>query len=110
MNLDGGSLPTGGTDDNTEDSVTPVEVTVTDASSVTPIKKPSLGRSHRIGGSRPSGLQRHLKRESIQQGDNVSMTTDVADKDAAAVAAANLRRSSEIGRFGVTLKDTPTRE
>ena len=38
------------------------------------------------------------------------MTTDVADKDAAAVAAANLRRSSEIGRFGVTLKDAPTRE
>jgi hypothetical protein len=99
-------LPVGGTDDNTEDSVTPVEVTVTDASSVTPIKKPSLGRSHRIGGSRPTGLQRHLKRDSIQQGDSASMTTDVADKD----AAASLRGSSSSGRFGVTLMDGPTRE
>jgi hypothetical protein len=108
--LDGGSLPVGGADENAEDGVTPVEVTVTDASSATPIKKPSLGRSHRIGGSRPTGLQRHLKRDSVQQGDSGSMTTDVADKDAAAVAAANLRGSSSGGRFGVTLVDGPTRE
>ena len=71
-----------------------------------------MGRSHRIGGAR-IGLQRHLKRESIQQGvggvgENVTVSVD-GDRDAATVAK-NDKRSSDGARFGVTLTDGPARE
>ena len=105
VSLDGGALPVGGADDSitTGDTTAaaPVEVTVSDESGVPigepPIKKPSLGRSHRIGG-RPTGLQRHIKRESIQQGESPNVEGD---------AGVN-QRSSEGGRFAVTLTDRPT--
>lgn len=109
--LDGG-LPAGGVDDSVAltDKSGPVEVTVTDAIAPTPNdgsprKKPSLGRSNRIGVSRPVGLQRHFKRESVQQGDVGLPSSEIRDKDAAAVAA-NARRSLDAGKLiGVTLTD-----
>ena len=102
ISLDGGALPAGGADDTitTTDTAVPaaVEVTVTDESVAptgeSPMKKPSLGRSHRIGG-RPTGLQRHIKRESVQQGESPTAEDDTGVK----------RRSSEGGRFAVTLTD-----
>jgi hypothetical protein len=109
MTLDGG-LPAGGSDDVELTNQTPVEVTVTDESASTGeiSKKPSLGRSHRVGGGARVGLQRHLKRESLQQGDTTS-GVDVNDKDAVAVAA-NVRRSLDGKPLGVTLSDVPVRE
>lgn len=102
--MDGGALPVGGADDTitTTDTAAAapaaVEVTVTDESTVpigeAPMKKPSLGRSHRIGG-RPTGLQRHIKRESVQQGESPTTEGDTGFK----------RGSSESGRFAVTLTD-----
>lgn len=115
ISLDGG-LPAGGVDETPQpvvDKSSAVEVTVTDESQSfgSPVAKtPSLGRTHRIGGPRAVGLQRHVKRESLQQGQMVRPVGDVQDKDAAAVAA-NTRVSGDAGRhFGVTLTDGPTRE
>ena len=95
-------MPAGGADDTiTSTDIAAVEVNVTDESAVpgeeSPMKKPSLGRSHRIGG-RPTGLQRHIKRESLQQGESPTSEVDNAGK----------RGSSEGGRFAITLKDGPT--
>jgi hypothetical protein len=114
LSLDGG-LPPGGADDSVPptDISGPIEVTVTDAvtaspSDGTPRKKPSLGRSSRFGVNRPVGLQRHFKRESVQQGDASLPASEIPDKDAAAVAA-NTRRSMDAGKLiGVTLTDGPT--
>lgn len=112
ISLDGG-LPPGGVDDApSADRPGPVEVSITRDSGEgvveLPNKKPSLGRSHRVAGSRP-GLQRHLKRDSLQQGSG-TVAGDVTDKDAAAVAA-NVRRSFEGDRGGgVTLMDGPARQ
>lgn len=108
MTLDGG-LPAGGSDDVELTNHTSVEVTVTDESASTGemTKKPSLGRSHRVGGARV-GLQRHLKRESLQQGETTPVA-DVNDKDAVAVAA-NVRRSLDGKPLGVTLSDVPVPE
>ena len=118
ISLDGG-LPAGGVDEPSQpvvDKAATVEVTVTDEShgfgggEPPVVKTPSLGRTNRIGGARVVGLQRHVKRESLQQGQMVRPTGDVEDKDAAAVAA-NTRGSGDGGRpFGVTLTDGPTRE
>jgi hypothetical protein len=106
LSLDGG-LPAGGSDDPVVTDSAPVEVTVTDESAPTPTKKPSLGRSYPIRSSRPVGLQRHLKRESIQQ--DTTTTATEQDKDAVAVAA-NVRRSLEDKRpVGFTLTDGPAR-
>jgi hypothetical protein len=78
-------------------SVPPIEVIGSDdvppSIGEMPVKKPSLGRTHRIG--RPVGLQRHFKRESVTAGE----PSDVQDSDAVAVAA-NVHR-------GVTLTDGP---
>jgi hypothetical protein len=119
INLDGG-LPAGGVDEPAQpvaDKAPAVEVTVADESQgfggggqPPVVKTPSLGRTHRIGATRAVGLQRHVKRESLQQGQMVRSTGDVEDKDAAAVAA-NARVSGDGARpFGVTLTDGPTRE
>ena len=118
ISLDGG-LPAGGVDEPSQpvvDKAATVEVTVTDEShgfgggEPPVVKTPSLGRTNRIGGARVVGLQRHVKRESLQQGQMVRPTGDVGDKDAAAVAA-NTRGSGDGARpFGVTLTDGPTRE
>jgi hypothetical protein len=114
LSLDGG-LPAGGSNDvQPTDKPGSVEVTPTDESVArigeSPTKKPSLGRTTRVGASRPVGLQRHLKRESVQQPEPATTSTGVQDKDAAA-AAANVGRNSESGRpFGVTLTDGPVRE
>jgi hypothetical protein len=107
LSLDGG-LPAGGSDEPVAVDSAPVEVTVTDESAnPTPTKKPSLGRSYPIRSSRPVGLQRHLKRESVAQ-DTAPVATE-QDKDAVAVAA-NVRRSLEDKRpVGVTLRDGPAR-
>ena len=118
LQLDGTTLPSGGDDEVAKTAATTgstpahVEVTVTDESTPvalppgeSPIKKPSLGRSHRIGGRPVGGLQRHLKRESVQA---TEMSGDVQDKDAAAVAA-NTRMGSDGARYSVTLTDGPTR-
>jgi len=107
--LDSG-LPAGGQDEQESTEKTgSVEVTVTDETQPAVgdvVKKPSLGRTTRISAGRV-GLQRHLKRESVQQ---VDPTAVAADKDAAAVAA-SVRRSLEEGRpVGVTLTDGPPRE
>jgi len=117
ISLDGG-LPAGGVDDTSQpvvDKSPAVEVTVTDESQgfgggePPVVKTPSLGRTHRIGGARTGGLQRHVKRESLQQGLTGRPVGDVQDKDAAAVAA-NTRVSGDAVRpFGVTLTDGPTR-
>jgi len=111
--LDGG-LPAGGDDEPAVTTETaPVDVVVTDESVVAPlpgeqvIKKPSLGRSHRIGGRPVGGLQRHIKRESVQAAE-VS-AEGVQDKDAAAVAA-NTRKGSDGARYSVTLTDGPVRD
>ena len=103
ISLDGGALPVGGADDTVTTTDTAaaapaaVEVTVTDESTVSigesPMKKPSLGRSHRIGG-RPTGLQRHIKRESIQQGESPTAEGDTG-----------VKRGSSDGRYAVTLTD-----
>jgi hypothetical protein len=110
LSLDGGALPAGGVDENTDAATAAVEVKVTNESADDgPVKKPSLGRSHRIG--RPVGLQRHIKRESVQQGESGSATADMEDRNAATATTANMKRGSEAGRFGgVTLSDGPTRE
>jgi hypothetical protein len=106
VNLEGG-LPAGGVDDSqVVDKSGPVEVTVTDDSGEVvgelPIKKPSLGRSSRVGVPRTVGLQRHIKRESMQQ----TETTPPAES-----IVATVRRSLEGGKpVGVTLSDGPTRE
>ena len=119
LQLDGTTLPSGGDDEAAKPAATTgltpahVEVTVTDESTTpvaplpgeSPIKKPSLGRSHRIGGRPVGGLQRHLKRESVHAGE---MSGDIQDKDAAAVAA-NTRTGSDGARYSVTLTDGPTR-
>lgn len=109
ISLDGG-LPAGGADEpevTDKSAPAPVEVTITDESAQvgeTPTKKPSLGRSHPIRGAR-GGLQRHIKRESLQQG----AAEPVSDKDAVAVAA-NVRTSLDGKLMGVTLSDGPVRE
>ena len=113
ISLDEG-LPAGGVDESAQslaDKTPTVEVTVTDESQgfgggdPPVVKTPSLGRTHRIGGARAVGLQRHVKRESLQQGQMVRPAGDVQDKDAAAVAA-NTRVGGDAARpFGVTLKD-----
>ena len=87
----------------TTDNPGPVEVTVTDDQTTSlPNKKRSLGRSHRIGGVRAPGLQRHIKRESMQQGESSPVTGDVESPDK--------RRASEVGRYAVTLKDGPVKQ
>jgi hypothetical protein len=114
LQLDG-TLPSGGDDGDavapakhiaatTMETGGPVEVTVTDESASLPMKKPSLGRSHRIGGRPTGGLQRHLKRESFQA---TEISGDVHDRDAASLAAS--ARSSEGARYSVTLTDGPAR-
>jgi RhoGAP domain len=115
LNLDSG-LPTGGADEIL-DKAAPVEVTVTtmDEPSVpvpelpTPHKVPSIGRTTRVHPPRTIGLQRHLKRESLQQSPSDPAGTEVQDKDAQAVAASLSRRSLDGGPVRVTLSDAPTR-
>jgi hypothetical protein len=111
LQLDGG-LPAGGDDEAALTTETgPVDVVVTDESvgplvGETPIKKPSLGRSHRIGGRPTGGLQRHIKRESVQAAEG--SVEGVQDRDAAAVAA-NTRKGPD-ARYSVTLTDGPVRD
>lgn len=111
LQLDGG-LPAGGDDEGAATETGPVDVVVTDESVApvhgeTPIKKPSLGRSHRIGGRPAGGLQRHIKRESLQAAEVGG--EGVQDRDAAAVAA-NTKKGSDGTRYSVTLSDGPLRD